>query len=454
MEVFLIYNQHVMFPIACCSALIESAVGSLLVGEKVIMFLSDLRDVKDSSSPHTGIGSYKFQGQGGYANYDENWCCVMTFYRVIVLSFLESEFQNRDSSNGESLPISIGNPINQQVEEWIASASVSRQFQVVNHVRPQQKFHQVIQMPLASIERVEKTTEFAPSSTSQMTFGSSTMYSENLGGSVANGTLTLYGKDNGRFIQFTTKSYADCMGAYKQLNTYAFPGRRNLGFLFAFESRRDEVLASVQKLDGDSTAVGRITSRATRRRYDALTEFHRMVTTSPDIQCPWRPLLNVNATYSTCQSYPSIVFGPTTINDETPEGMRILRDVASFRSGHRFQTLSWASRYDGASLWRCAQPKVGLQGNRNASDELYIKMIGECAALANSQAAASGKFPQRPSIDFLRMLTGGNNASDFMLESFDRQGGAAFNEKCMVKILDLRPKSSAMANRTAGKWKT
>mmetsp|Transcript_4348 Transcript_4348/g.8352 ORF Transcript_4348/g.8352 Transcript_4348/m.8352 type:complete len:1261 (+) Transcript_4348:270-4052(+) len=431
-------------------ALIESAIGSLLPGEKVIMFLSGLRDVKDTSSPHTGIGSCKFQGQG-YANLDEKWCCVMTFYRVIVFSFLECEFQSNSSSKGESLSNSTYYlTMNAQVDEWIGSASVSRQFQMINHVRPQQKFHQVIQMPLASIERVEKTTEFAPNSTTQMAFGSSVVYSENIGGSVANGTLTVYGKDNGRFIQFTTKSYADCMGAFKQLNTYSFPGRQNLGFLFAFESRRDEVLASVQKLDGDNTAIGRITSRATRRRYDALTEFHRMITMSPDIQCPWRPLLNVNATYSACQSYPSIVFGPATINDETPDGMRILRDIASFRSGQRFQTLSWASRYDGASLWRCAQPKVGLQGNRNVSDELYIKMIGECAALANSQAAASGKFPTRPSIDFLRMLTGGNNSSDFMLESFDRPGGAVFNEKCMLKILDLRPKSSAMANRTAG----
>ena len=161
--------------------------------------------------------------------------------------------------------------------------------------------------------------------------------------------------------------------------------------------------------------------------------------------------MNVNATYSTCQSYPSIVFGPSAINDETPDGLRIIRDIASFRSGQRFQTLSWASRYDGASLWRCAQPKVGLQGNRNASDEYYIKMIGECAALANSQAALNGKLPQRPSIDFLRMLTGGNNSNDLMLESFGRMDGAVFNEKCMVKIMDLRPKSSAMANRTAGK---
>ena len=38
-----------------------------------------------------------------------------------------------------------------------------------------------------------------------------------------------------------------------------------------------------------------------------------------------------------------------------------------------------------------------------------------------------------------------------MLESYGRSGAVALNAKCMVKIMDLRPKSSAMANRTAGK---
>ena len=112
--------------------------------------------------------------------------------------------------------------------------------------------------------------------------------------------------------------------------------------------------------------------------------------------------------------------------------------------------MSWASRYDGASIWRCAQPKVGLQGNRNTADEMYIKKIGECAALANTQAVLSGKMPKRPSTAFLRMLTGGINESDMMLDTACREN-AAFTEKCMVKILDLRPKSSAMANRTQGK---
>lgn len=205
-------------------------MGPLLSGEKVIMFLSDLRDVKDTSSSHSGIGSYKLYRQG-MGNSDEKWCCVMTLYRVIVFSFLEHEFDGSDASNVESASNGNGNLVNQQVAEWVASASVSRQFQVVNYAIPQKKFHQVMQMPLASIERVEKSTDFSPTSTTQMTFGSSTMYSDNLGGSVANGTLILYGKDNGRFIQFiqfTTKSHADCVGAYKQLCTYAFPGTKKI----------------------------------------------------------------------------------------------------------------------------------------------------------------------------------------------------------------------------------
>jgi len=421
------------------------------------MFLSNLRNVKDTSSPHTGIGSSKLHRADDRAN-DEVWCCAMTFYRIIVFSFRESDFNEMGSARYE---YSEGGD---EMHQWAQSASVSQQFQLVNQsrARPGEKYHQVIQMPLASIDRVEKTTEFAPSSAqssfiagSSLMGATSTVYADSLGGSVASGTLVIYGKDNGRCVQFTAPSYADCMGAYQALNTYAFPGRRNLGYLFAFESRRVEVVASVKNIDGDhgpnKNAVSRITSRATPRRYDALADFQRMISFSPDIQCPWRPLMKANATYNACQSYPSIVFGPSLINDETPEGMHIIREIAGFRSGQRFQTLAWASRHDGASIWRCAQPRVGLQGNRNVADEMYIKKIGECAALANSQAAVSGKLPRRPSIEFLRMLTGGTNASDLMLEAFGRDG-AAFNEQCMVKIFDLRPKSSAMANRTAGKY--
>eukprot|EP00978_Attheya_sp_CCMP212_P008231 scaffold19243_cov28-Attheya_sp.AAC.1 len=57
--------------------------------------------------------------------------------------------------------------------------------------------------------------------------------------------LKIFGKDNGRTIQFATTGAGDAARALEALQTYAFPGRRNLGYLFAFESRREQVMASM-----------------------------------------------------------------------------------------------------------------------------------------------------------------------------------------------------------------
>lgn len=394
----------------------------------------------------------------------------MTFYRLILFSYCESDFSlNKESHDN----VQQTNIMSNEIKNWIESGSVSNLFQHVHmsSKRSTGAMHYVMQMPLASVDRIEKSTEFGFNSNSgignQIGFGAaanlmsgnstSTNY-DGVGGSVARGTLIVYGKDNGRFIQFTASSYADCMRVYESLNTYAFPGRRNLGYLFAFESRRAEVMDSAQSAEepnnvGPQNGAMRLTARAIPRRYDALSEFRRMVSGSKDRDvdqnCPWTPVIRANSTYNLCSSYPSVIFAPCTVNDEKPEGMRLLRDTASFRSGGRMQTMSWASRFDGASLWRSAQPKVGLQGNRSPADELFIKKIAESAAHANSQAAAKGKMPSRPSLAFLKMLTGGINESDLIL---DIKEGSAFNDKCLLKIFDLRPKSSAMANRTAGKY--
>ena len=90
-----------------------------------------------------------------------------------------------------------------------------------------------------------------------------------------------------------------------------------------------------------------------------------------------------NASYSLCPTYPAIMFGPNTINEDTLDGLRLTRKTALFRAGGRMQTLAWASRWDGASIWRCAQPKVGLQGNWSLADEVYVRRIGEAAAFAD-----------------------------------------------------------------------
>jgi len=531
------------------SALITSAIGSLLPGERVTIFLSHLPHVKDSTTPHTGIGSsssmfynsqYHQQHLQEPNNNNEIWCCVVTFYRLILFSFKESEWVVQQQSQQQQQHQTLQNPNNDVLKEttlknWVQSASVSKQYQSThssNYIRrgTDNKTHYLIQMPLACIDRIEKSTEFvglknttslnttlstpmmggfssaavsligsvgvntgSSSSSSLMGNNGSTITgagvvgnsgADTIKGSVASGTLTIYGKDNGRWVQFSAPSYADCMRAHESLNMYAFPGRRNLGYLFAFESRRTEVMKSqataaanpgierddnIENIHGPIVGTSRVGARVTPRRYDALAEFHRMVSPTHHngsgigagvgvgggeihgrIQCPWTPITRANATYNLCSSYPSIMFAPMSVNDQTPEGVRLLRDTATFRSGGRMQTLSWASKYDGASLWRSAQPKVGLQGNRSAADELFMKKIAESAALANSQAFNNGNMPKRPSVAFLKMLTGSINESDLMLDNFRNRDAKAFYEDCMLKIFDLRPKSSAMANRTAG----
>ena len=97
--------------------------------------------------------------------------------------------------------------------------------------------------------------------------------------------IILHAKDGGRWIQFSTSSYADAKRAHDALNTYAFPGRRNLGYLFAFESRKAEVMASsnaqgggTQANEGNVQQGGNPIATAaspTRRRFVPMEEYER-----------------------------------------------------------------------------------------------------------------------------------------------------------------------------------
>ncbi|KAL7449914.1 hypothetical protein ACHAWC_001921 [Mediolabrus comicus] len=293
-------------------------------------------------------------------------------------------------------------------------------------------------------------------------------------GSGASGPLgiIIHGKDGGRWIRFSTSSYTDAARAHEALNTYAFPGRRNLGYLFAFESRRTEVMASsgggggTQQMGGGGGEGGgnpiATATPPTRRRFVAMEEFSRQgivkgsggpvggVTHST----PWT-VIHANAkNYGLCSTYPSVLVVPRSIvgsddgNNLDSGGMGVLRRCAAFRSENRFPVLTWGSSEHGGSIWRSSQPKVGLQGYRSSEDERYLYAIGEEAKRANlaADARADGGVgsgsSHRPPIEFLRMLCGRNNESDLIMEGS--------NSSCMLKIMDMRPKSAAMANRTQG----
>ena len=223
-------------------------------------------------------------------------------------------------------------------------------------------------------------------------------------------------------------------------------------------------MASIQKVDqtngSGAAATGAapqqqptqqiITARCTARRYEAQREFDRLGILAPRETTggasPWKTIRTLNSTYTLCPSYPSVFVGPCRISDDSADGQRILRRVAAFRSEGRMPVLTWGNSVDGASIWRSSQPRVGLQGNRSSADEQFLRSIAECAesvAVPSDKARQLLKIPGR---SFLQTLVGGNNEDDLLMN----HSAPNCRPPVGLKIMDLRPKSSAVANRTQG----
>ena len=356
--------------------LVQNHVGDLLPGESIIMFLSNLLHVSDTCGVSYTANTSSENGM---------WCCAMSYFRLILFNTSSTNYEHES-------PV----PTEWNVSCWPSTPNSTK----------------LIEIPLASMDRVEKTVYQAN--------GSSYM------------GLVIYAKDCGRITRFTTPNYADTGRAYDSLNTYAFPGRRNLGYLFAFESKRQKVMASV-KVD-DATGQQTITISPTRKRFDAMIEFPRLLSKTTTTQSPWILWASLNSTYQLSPTYPSVMVGPATLDETKPDVQTIVKQCAAFRSEQRLPCLTWCGT-GGASIWRSSQPKIGLQGNRSPADELFLRHVVESARSANAMAEP----PPNYSRTVLRQLTG-DYTKDWTPEP-----------ACGLKILDLRPRSAAMANRTGGK---
>jgi len=416
--------------------LIQTHVGDLIPGERVIMFLTNLLHVSDSSG---------FQNNNNNNTTTSVWCCAMTYYRLLLFAIAHP-------------PTSIEAP-----QDWNAAAW------------PTQPPPSVLQLPLAALSSVEKSV-FAVSNANNVNNNSNNnnlMMMMNASNSSNNlllqqqqptqqqqqqqmGVVVSSKLPHNYQIRFTTASYQDTARAHEALLNYAFPGRRNLGYLFAFESKRQAVLASV--VTDPSSGQTTVTLEPGRRRFDAVLEFERQFhgsgsgtdnsnTTSTLLQQrppnPWSIWTATNATYQLCPSYPSIFVGPASLDERVhPDAARVVRQCAAFRSEHRLPALSWttAATLGGGSIWRCAQPKIGLQGNRSSADELMLKHIAEAAASANALAPQPRPVPP---LAVLLQLTGAATAADVYNNWMP-------SAAIQLKILDLRPRSAAMANRTGG----
>lgn len=307
------------------------------------------------------------------------------------------------------------------LERAIHRAGLSRQWQY-HHYRSS-KQHFIIQMPLGSMDRVEKG-DVPYSMASQSTAMSAALFATKTAelsptASLAQQTLVLYEKANSRWLRFTTVQLSDAQRAQEALSTYAFPGKRNLGYLFAFEACRERVLKS------DTTPA-----MPNNARYVSVTELERLDIPS---STAWH-ITNANANYNLCSSYPSLLVVPANAHSSA-----ILQGTAKFRSGHRFPALAWGNGTDAASIWRCAQPKVGLGGHRSTADETFLKALSETAHKFPNSKSSGSKLPPA----YTRLLTGANDADSDVLR-------LPQSNLPILKIMDLRPRSAAMANRTQG----
>lgn len=192
--------------------------------------------------------------------------------------------------------------------------------------------------------------------------------------------LSVTGKD-GRTLVLTLSQEREAHNAYKLVRACAFGNEPRFFCHFHQPLQLSAGDASLWAYDAGSWY------RAWRAKW---IEAH------PTCAPPWR-LSDANSSFCTCASYPELLIVPSSIGDG------LLANAATFRSEARVPTLSWASTADAASIWRCAQPKVGVQGNKNESDEALVRAI-----------ATQGDPPHG------------------------------------CEILDCRPKSSANANRLGG----
>uniref|UniRef100_A0A3B3ZF33 Phosphatidylinositol-3,5-bisphosphate 3-phosphatase MTMR2 n=1 Tax=Periophthalmus magnuspinnatus TaxID=409849 RepID=A0A3B3ZF33_9GOBI len=133
--------------------------------------------------------------------------------------------------------------------------------------------------------------------------------------------------------------------------------------------------------------------------YDALAEYKRQGIPNES----WR-ITKVNDHYELCDTYPSTLAVPVNMPDEE------LKRVAAFRAKGRIPVLSWIHPESQATITRCSQPMVGVNGKRSKEDEKYLQAIMD----ANAQSHKLFIFDARPSVNAAanKMKGGGYESED------------------------------------------
>ncbi|CAM9597501.1 unnamed protein product, partial [Heterosigma akashiwo] len=197
-------------------------------------------------------------------------------------------------------------------------------------------------IPLAAIDRIQK--EIIPQGSTSDLLSSS--------------QLVLATKDF-RVLKILFDRTTDPDRVFSALLTYVFPGSVEL--LFAVQHR--PFGPGVARDPGWYA-------------YDAEREFLRQgccLERPGGAPAPWRPS-HTNRDWGLCSSYPRVLVVPSEVTEAA------LRSVGMFRCAGRIPALTWGRPYDGASIWRSSQPKVGVSGASCPPDEMLLDSIARASA--------------------------------------------------------------------------
>lgn len=167
--------------------------------------------------------------------------------------------------------------------------------------------------------------------------------------------------------------------AFSTMTAFAFPN--NLRYVFAFNHHFP----------------------VPKEGSDLLSEFTRLGV----LELGGLRFSNANQDFRLCSTYSETLIVPASVSDAD------LFTVAQFRAGQRLPALCWLKSDNGATLWRCSQPKCGVSGSC-AQDEEMLAAIARISY--NNQ-----KFRNK-----------------------------RYNQELVLNIVDCRSRASAMANRAAG----
>ncbi|XP_074528982.1 phosphatidylinositol-3,5-bisphosphate 3-phosphatase MTMR2 isoform X2 [Halichoeres trimaculatus] len=217
----------------------------------------------------------------------------------------------------------------------------------------------VLDLPLGVVSRVEKIG--SASSRGDLSYG-------------------LVCKDM-RNLRFAHKQMEDTLrkSIFEVLMKFAFPVSNGLQ-IFAFD-------------------YGQVFPENGWKVYDAVSEYKRQGIPNES----WR-ITKINDHYELCDTYPSTLAVPVNIPDEE------LKRVAAFRAKGRIPVLSWIHPESQATVTRCSQPMVGVNGKRSKEDEKYLQSIMD----ANAQSHKLFIFDARPSVNAAanKMKGGGFESED------------------------------------------